>query len=161
MTDIAKSLAKAERFIAEYALITLREKPVTPEDRETFKIGYPQKFQLHDAAELIDGTTKLQLIMGAVGKAPETEQLLIGQIVRSLLIGLDDEQYDVLDDEIEILVKTQAQIVEQTREMRMDGITDSSAATEGQGSEEQRAGDDPTGQSAGTQVSGFIQTAVS
>ncbi len=64
LSSIAKNLAKAERFLAEYALMVLRDKPVTPEERATIKVGYPSRFELHDAADLIDGTSKLQLVLG-------------------------------------------------------------------------------------------------
>ena len=77
LTSIAKSLAKAERFLAEYALLVLRLKDVTPEDRESYTIRYPSRFELHDAGTLIDNTTKLQLILTSVGNAPETEQMLL------------------------------------------------------------------------------------
>ena len=64
LSSIAKNLAKAERFLAEYALMVLRDKAVTPDERATIKVGYPSRFELHDAADLIDGTSKLQLVLG-------------------------------------------------------------------------------------------------
>ena len=51
LTSIAKSLAQAERFLAEYALITLRGEAVTPDDRDAIKVAYPSKFELNDAAD--------------------------------------------------------------------------------------------------------------
>jgi hypothetical protein len=111
---------------------------------------------LHDAGELIDGTTKLQLILGACGNAPNTERQLIQATIRQLLLGLDDDEYISLDDEIKLLVETRALLKEKFREMPDAGIGSTAAATEGGGSDEQRGGDDPSGQSAGTMVSGVM-----
>ena len=126
---------------------------MTPEERATIKVGYPSRFELHDAADLIDGTSKLQLVLGACGNAPNTERELIQATIRQLLLGLDDDEYKALDDEIELLVKTKSQLKERVRELPDAVIQSRAAATEGQGSDEQNAGEDPTGQSAGTMVS--------
>jgi hypothetical protein len=161
LTSIAKSLAKAERILGEIAIIVLRStegKPfkVEPADRDAIKVGYPARFELRDAADLIDGTTKLQTILAGCGNAPNTERELIQATIRQLLLGLDDDEYKMLDDEIEILVETQAQIQERIREMAPAAIRSNVAPTEGEGSEEQEGGQDPTGQSGGTMVSGVI-----
>ena len=160
LTSIAKSLAKAERFLAEYALVVIRQKEVTPEDRDTITIGYPSRFELHDAASLIDGTTKLQLVLASCGNAPNTERELIQATIRQLLLGLDDDEYAELDDEIELLVETKSQLKEQEREMRGAAIASRSEALEGAGSDEARGGQDPSGQSGGTMVSGVIPSAI-
>ena len=95
----------------------LRDSAVTPEERATIKVGYPSRFELHDAADLIDGTSKLQLVLGACGNAPNTERELIQATIRQLLLGLDDDEYKALDDEIELLVKTKSQLKERVREL--------------------------------------------
>ena len=156
LVAIAKSLAKAERFIAEYACMVLRNEPVTPAERAEIQIAYPARFELHDAGTLIDGTTKLQLVLEATGNAPETEQALISATVRQLLVGLDDDEYQAIDDEIELLVETKSKIKEQTRELAVDAITDRSEAMRGSGSAEAAGGTDPTGQAASTMVSNVI-----
>jgi hypothetical protein len=156
LVSIAKSLARAEMALAEFALIVLREKPVTPADRKTIKIAYPSKFDLCDSATLIDGMGKLQLCLQNVGNAPELEQAMISAIARQLLVGLDEDEYEAFDDEIELLVGAKATIKEQMREMHSAQITSNVAATEGDGSAEQDAEGNPTGESAGTAVSGII-----
>jgi hypothetical protein len=156
LVSIAKSLARAEMALAEFALIVLREKPVTPADRKTIKIAYPSKFDLCDSATLIDGMGKLQLCLQNVGNAPELEQAMISAIARQLLVGLDEDEYEAFDDEIELLVGAKATIKEQMREMHSAQITSKVAATEGEGSAEQDAEGNPTGESAGTAVSGII-----
>ncbi len=157
LTAIAKSLAKAEAFVAEYALMALRMKPLKPADRESFSIGYPARFDLNDAAALIDGTTKLQLILASVGNAPNTERELIQQTIRQLLLGLDDDEYRELDDEIELLVETKSQLKEQEREMRGAAYSSASDAMAGAGNLDS---DDRTGQSGGTSVSGIVPSVV-
>ena len=146
LSSIAKSLAKAERFLAEYALTVLRDKAVTPEERATIKVGYPSRFELNNAADLIDGTSKLQQVLAACGNAPNTERELIQATIRQLLLGLSDEEYRALDTEIELLVKTKSQLKEQVRDLPDAVIQSQAAATEGPGSDEQHAGEDPAGQ---------------
>jgi hypothetical protein len=157
LTSIAKSLAKAEREIAEYALLALRKAIPTPEDRDSIAVGYPSRFELHDAASLIDGTTKLQLILSACGNAPETEAMLIQQTVRQLLLGLDDDEYKALDDEIELLLESKATLKEQEHEMRGASIASQQEALEGAGNLDS---DDRTGESGGTAVSGVIPSVI-
>ncbi len=96
--------------------------------------------------------------MAACGNAPNTERELIQATIRQLLLGLSDEEYKALDAEIELLVKTKSQLKEQVRELPDASIESQAAATEGPGSEEQQAGEDPAGQSGGTMVSGVIAT---
>jgi hypothetical protein len=150
LSSIAKGLAKAERMLAEYALMVLRDQAVTPEDRDQIKVGYPSRFELRDAANLIEGTSQLQLVLNACGNAPNTERELIQATIRQLLLGLHDEEYQVLDDEIELLVKTKSRLKEQVRELADASITSQVAATEGEGSAEQGAGRDMIGQNGGT-----------
>ena len=134
--------------------------PSTPADREQIAVTYPARFELHDAATLIDGTTRLQLILQAVGNAPETEQALISATVRQLLVGLGDDEYKALDDEIELLVATKSQLKEQMHEMQVDAISSRAEAMQGSGSAEQQGGEDPTGQSGGTMISNMIPSVV-
>jgi hypothetical protein len=154
--SIAKSLAKAERFVAEYALMVLRGKPIQAAVRETIQVAYPARFELNDADTLILGTTQLQAVMGACGNAPNTERELIQAAIRQLLVGLDDDEYKVLDDEIEVLVETKSQLKEQIHEMASAAILDRASAMQGSGSAEQAGGDDPTGQNGGTIISNMI-----
>ena len=155
LSSIAKSLARAEKFLAEYALLALRHRPVTPEERQTISVKYPVKFALRSAAELIDGTSKLQRVISNCGEAPNTERELIQETIRQLLRGLDDAEYKALDSEVELLVKTKAKLKEQMRQMQV-GIGSNADAFDGSGDEEQRAGTDPTGESGTTAVANTV-----
>ncbi len=151
LSSIAKSLARAETILADYALLTLRHRPITSDERQTIRVTYPVKFALRSAAELIDGTTKLQLVIGNCGEVPNTERELIQETIRQLLLGLNDAEYKVLDSEVELLVRTKAKLKERMREMSL-GIGSGVDALDDDGSPEQRAGTDPTGESGTTAV---------
>jgi hypothetical protein len=148
LTAIARSLAKNERFLAEYACIVLRARDITPEERAQIRVVYPSRFELFSARELTDSTTKLQQVLKAAGQAPQIEAMAIRSIVRQLLLGLTDKEYQQLDAEIDMLLAAKSSAIERQPEMADAGITDAAAATEGPGSAEQDAGADPTGQSA-------------
>jgi len=160
LSSISKSLARAERFLAEYALMVLHGRPIDPPDRGTIRVAYPARFELNDADTLILGTTQLQAVMNACGNAPNTERELIQAAIRQLLVGLGDDEYEVLDDEIELLVETKSQLKEQMREMAGAAVVDRAEAMEGAGSAEQAGGEDPTGQSGGTMISNMIPSVV-
>lgn len=156
LTSIARSLAKSERAIAEFASIVLRNRTPTQADRDAIIVVYPAKFELYSAAELIDSTTKLQLVFASAGEAPLVEGLAIRSIVRQLLLGLTDKEYEELDDEIDVVLATKSQFKQHAREVADAGLTDAASATAGDGSSEADAGRDPGGQSAGTLVSGAV-----
>jgi len=180
LTSIAKSLAHGERFIAEYVLLCLRgpggasggagyrgarAMPSSPPYHggaaETeIRVAYPARFELFSATELIDGTAKLQRVLASAGEAPQVEGMAIRSIVRQLFLGLTDAEYEVLDTEIDTMLAAKARIKDQMRELADAAITDQSTAFEGEGSAEQAAGEDPMGQSGGTQVSNLIPAVV-
>lgn len=117
LTGIAKTLARSEKRIACSALQVLLGRPLTPQEEKSIVITYPAKFELQDAASLIDNTTKLQLIMASCGKAPETEGLLLKSIVRQLLLGLDDDEYESIDAELDQLCEASKAQQDQADEM--------------------------------------------
>jgi hypothetical protein len=174
LTSIAKSLARAERFLAEYALLCLRGSngvgggpslpPRTPPyqggEQAEIKVIYPARFELFSASELTDGTAKLQGILKEAGEAPEVESIAIRSIVRQLFLGLTDEEYDALDQEIDTVLESKARIKERMHELREAGITTRAEAMAGEGSAELAGGEDPTGQSGGTMVSNMIPAVV-
>ena len=99
-------------------------------------------------------------MLAACGNAPNTERELIQATIRQLLLGLDDDEYRALDDEIELLVKTKSQLKEQVRELPDAVIQSRAAATEGPGKRRTGAGEEPIGQSAGTSVSTWSVVAI-
>jgi hypothetical protein len=154
--SIAKSLARAERFIAEYALLVLRGRPVNSAEREGIKVVYPARFELFSALELIDGLTRMQQSFQSAGTAPQTEGLGYKSIIRQLLLGLSDEEYVALDQEIDSMLAKKSQAASEPDEPAPGGISSLAEAFSGQGSPEQAGGEDPTGESGSTMIGNMI-----
>jgi hypothetical protein len=117
LTGIAKTLQKCEKRIACLALAMRLGRELTEAEEASIVVTYPSKFDIADAAGMIDNTTKLQLIMGNCGKAPETEGLLLKSIVRQLLLGLEDEEYEKIDAELDQLCSSSKDKQDQADEM--------------------------------------------
>jgi hypothetical protein len=158
LTSIARSLARNERVLAEYAVLVLRGRELTPAERETVSIVYSSRFELFSAAELGAGLLQLQQIAMSAGEIPQVEGIGLRSMVRQLFLGLSDEEYDALDAEIDLAMATKARIKEQLRELPDAEISDHTEALEGAGTAEAAAGTDPTGQSGGTRVASIIPT---
>ena len=152
LTAVAKTLAKAERQIAERAYVCLTGQPITPEIRKSISIVYPQKFNLFSADEIADGLVKIQGIASMVGALPLVETALLDQIIRSLATGLPDADYEAFRTEIEELLATKAQIKEAHGELQLAGIQSAAEAMDGAGTEASEAEENPTGQSGATQI---------
>ena len=145
LSSIAKSLARAETILAEYALLTLRHRPVTPEDRRDDPRDISREVRVaiggradrrHDEAS----ARHRQLRRSAQYRAradPGDDQ--------AVAPGTSDAEYKALDSEVELLVKTKARLKEQMREMNI-GIGLSADAFDGDGSPKTGAGTDPTGE---------------
>jgi hypothetical protein len=154
LASIAKSLARAERFIAEYSLLVLRGRSVTMAERETVRVIYPARFELFSASELIDGLSRMQDSFKSAGTAPKTEGLGYKSIIRQLLLGLPDEEYVALDQEIESMLAKKSK--DQTSALAPAGISDQADALATGASAEDGGGEDPTGQSGSTMLGNMI-----
>jgi hypothetical protein len=157
--SIAKSLAKAERFIAEFAILVLRNRVITPPERDGIKVIYSDRFELFSASELTDVLTRMQASMDNCGASPRVEARAYQSIVRQILVGLSDEDYAQMDQDIDSLVEMKSRERGVTRAYRPGppiGVTDNSEALEGAGSAELAAGVDPSGQSGGTLIANMI-----
>ncbi len=155
LASIAKSLAKAERQLAEYALLVLRDRPPDPATRDELRVIYPARFELFAAPEMTGNLLQLQEAMARAGEAPDTEREVLQTIVRQMLLGLSDADYARLDAEIERMVAAKSRLGEKPRTLDSPGITSRVEAMEGSGSAEQAAGQDPTGLEGGTMVGGL------
>ncbi len=153
LSDVARSLAKAERTLAEYAYLVLHGEPPNQAAKDSIKVGYPTRFDLKSDKEIGEATTMIQQIIGASGNCPNLERELIQAMYKQTLIGLSDEAYREIDAEIELLVETRATIVEQVREINTDAISGDNAL-DGGGTELSASQESNVGQSAATQLSG-------
>lgn len=160
LTSICKTLAHAERRIAEYVLVVLRGNiaALDAEARASIKIIYPSRFDLNSGMDTLMGMQILQAAIGAAGSAPEIETLLLQTIIRDFLSDLPDAEYDRLDAEIELVIQSKAKLKERMDELRLAGTSSDSESLEGPGSDEQSAQNDPDGQSGGTAVSNNVPT---
>src|SRR5262249_59818056 len=77
LVSMAKSLAKAERQLAEYALVVLRNRPLGRELRDQVKVIYPARFELFAASEMTESLLRLQEALARAGEAPHTEPQLL------------------------------------------------------------------------------------
>jgi hypothetical protein len=160
LASIAKALAKAERQLAEYAAMVLRNKPLRRELRGEIQVVYPARFELFGASEMTGNLLLLQKALAHAGEAPDTEREILRTIVRQTLLGLSDADYAHLDAEIAGMVESKSRLKERHRDIVPEGITSRAEAMEGPGSAEQAAGEDPTGQSGGTMVSNLTPAVV-
>lgn len=152
LTARAKTLAKAERLIAERALECLLGHQLTPAERQQIKIDYPTRFQLFGATELLAIYQQFQMVVSASGALPMTEAVLLRAIIRSALPGLDDATYEAIEKEIELMLATKSELKEQQHELNIASVTSAADAIQNGGSEEQQAGSFPVGQTNSTMV---------
>ena len=132
---------------------------MTPEESERGgRLSGPVRAVRRD--ELTGNLTKLQLTLESSGKAPMIEGMAVRSIVRQLLLGLSDEEYKKLDDEIDLVMQTKASIAEKGTRCKDAGVRSQSDAVEGEGSAEQAAGSDPTGETAATAVCNMIPAVI-
>ena len=116
LSQVAKMLACAESQAAQMALAVLFDGKPPRDAEEAVKIAYPTVFNLYAADELAAIVTDLQGILAASGEAPETETMLVCEILRKALPGRDDETYEGLDEEIEATIQAKAKMREQAAE---------------------------------------------
>ena len=120
------------------------------------RVIYPARFELFSASELIDGLTRMQQSFKSAGTAPQTEGLGYKSIIRQLLLGLSDEEYVALDQEIDSMLATKSKAPGQPNEWAPGGISSQAEAFTGGGSPEQAGGEDPTGESGSTMIGNMI-----
>ena len=155
LTSIAQSLAKAERLIAEFALLVLLNGVPDPAILAKVSIVYPAKFDLQSADEITGSLSKMNTAASSVGDLPETQSDMLKSAMRQALPGQDDEDYASKDAEIDRHVTKMAGVKQATREA---GIADLSNAFGRGGGRDSGGGVDPGGQSGGTAVSGTMTT---
>jgi hypothetical protein len=108
LAKIGGNLGRAERVIAELALTVLYDRP--PDDKATAAVvvQYPKSFDLMSAAELATDVDAFQVALSKAGACPETEGRLLGRFARLMLPGLDDADYDEIDQEIDTFLDQQS-----------------------------------------------------
>jgi hypothetical protein len=102
LSKIAAMLGRAERQAAALAMVVISDGQIDqdPTPLADIRVDYPREFDLDTAEELAAATAKFQQILAAAGHAPRTEGRLLRRLVRLMLPGADDRDYEALDAEI-------------------------------------------------------------
>jgi len=100
LTRRARTLARAERLAAEFALMVIRGGPIDAADKMSLVVTYPAEFDLYSAEDLAALIGELQKVLAAAGTLPETEGDLIKRLIRLAIPGLSDTRYAELDAEV-------------------------------------------------------------
>jgi hypothetical protein len=150
--ELATTMAKAERQLAEFAMLVLEGRPPTPAELEELSIVYSKVFDLQSADQLMGGLSKMQTAAASAGNMPETEGAIVKTGIRQILPGRQDSEYEGYDEEVDQHMERAAKQKQAAREARQDAIEDRSNVLAGSGTAEADAGTDPTGQSGSTLV---------
>lgn len=117
LASIATSLARSEGRILAYALLVLHDNPQALDLAKQIEVVYPTDYNLFSASDLAAIAADVQDLLKNSGDAPETETLLITQLVRSALPGFDDDTYERIEAEIQDAVAANAERSKQMAEM--------------------------------------------
>jgi hypothetical protein len=156
--DIAKSLARGERWISEYAMLCLNGEPPTPEQRHEIIVNYPVRFELFSASELSLMLNSFQLNLQGMAQTgcPKSQAIWLKTQVRQGLRGLTEDQYQAIEEEIDEYTERILAMRAQAGETAAPSIGDQTEAIQGQGTDVSKAGEDPTGLTGGTRVGSLM-----
>lgn len=137
LTQISRTLARAEKVLADYALSVLLGRNDVAAELDRVKIEYPTVFDLDSPTDLADALSSLQDLLERSGQAPEVEIILLDKLIRATLPGLDDLTYTRLQAELRARVGRKASMLAQGEEAAAAAF----AISEGTDSDEME--DDP------------------
>jgi len=134
LAELAVVLEEAEDRITELAYLVLHDGKEMPEGAS--EIAYPRTFNLYSADELSAAIIEFQAILTESGQLPETEEMLYTKLVKLMLPGLDDKEYESINKEIHDYLQTKAREAEARSEMTglagmVNGVPDPSASMTG------------------------------
>ncbi|MGC8642197.1 MAG: hypothetical protein ACP5XB_20225 [Isosphaeraceae bacterium] len=107
LSKIAAMLGRAEELIADLAL-TVLDDGVPQVGRSWVIVHYPMEFDLFTADELARAIAQFQGILANAGNAPQTESELLRKLIRLMLPGLEDREYNEFDTEIDRYLDSRA-----------------------------------------------------
>ena len=157
LASLARTLARSELLIAEYALLVLRHRAPAAADRAAIQVVYPARFELESATEIVQVIRELEPVLELVGSLPTAEGELIESALTQALPGLSDGVYRAIRTEIERLVDRRAAERGFAEEAHVErGVSDASNAFAGQGAVMAGAEVDPLGESDATEVANWV-----
>jgi hypothetical protein len=118
LSELAETLADAERTIACNALRVLSNGEPSPGDVAAITVEYPKEFDLYSLDDLMAFLTELQGVTSAGGNLPLTEAEACKRAIRISFSGASDEQIMLFENEIDDFFKAKAVEREQMAEMR-------------------------------------------
>jgi hypothetical protein len=114
--QITGSLRRLETAAAEMALLVMGSGTIAPADLAAAAVTYPKSFDLLSLDELVQGAEGLQAFLDAAGMAPEVETALACKMVREILPGLEDDDYEAYDAELRVAIAAKAADTSRRRE---------------------------------------------
>jgi len=108
LAKLAKSLAKAEREIADLVWLVANEGRITP-TADLIRVVYPTGFNLYGADEQLKLIGQYQDLKAGAGGTPLADAAMLKRAVRIALDGLDDEEFRPLDDEIDRFLESRTE----------------------------------------------------
>lgn len=118
LSEVAETLADAERAMAAMVLSVSAGERLDRDDIEGLEVTYPKDFNLRSTAELTSTLEEIQGLASAAGDLPGVETEFLERIVTSALPGLDDADIAGLHEEIEGFLEEKAKDAEAQREAR-------------------------------------------
>ncbi len=123
LTKFAATLARAEWKIANLALTVLSNGKPKPAAVAKIKVTYPGSFDLFSADEIAKAMKDFQAILADAGQCPEAETVAAQRLYGEVIQGLEDDQYERIDDEIEACIASKAEVRQQQSEAGIDPKT--------------------------------------
>jgi hypothetical protein len=120
--EVASSLAKAERLIAEMFLIVSNNGVINQADLDQVEICYPKDFDLYGPVELAGLIAEWQGVLATAGGTPSIEGSMLKRLMRLVLMGKSDEAYRAYDLEIDRYLQAAAIMRGETGELPVINI---------------------------------------
>lgn len=129
----ASMLERAEKAMVEFALCVMADGPPKPAGIDAVTVGYPREFNLRSAADLAALAIDFQAIAAGAGDMPFTDGSFIKGLVRLALPGRCDDDYEMMDAEIDEYLAAKQTLKDQQRES-MSALAAASTAANTQAS---------------------------
>jgi hypothetical protein len=100
LSRLARTLAKCELRMAEFAQIVISDGKSTPGELDAVSIEYPTQFDLYTLDDLVSALTAVQTAAAMAGSLPETEGEFLKRVIAVALPGLDADRLDELHGEV-------------------------------------------------------------
>ncbi len=101
---ISTMLGRNEKTITDLFWFVLGDGKPDDADEDATTVQYPTEFDLMSGTELAALIDKYQIVVSTAGNSPEVEKRMLIRLMRQMLGGMSDEDYKVMEAEIEGIV---------------------------------------------------------